>query len=288
MKQKIIGYYKGDPTQWQRMLVDGKVVREGRGITRLYFPFRTTIDAVAMTALDQPFGFREMTLDNQEATLQGSFVYRVNEPGKVLDAYNLVIDPNNGAYLGDGQQKVPEHLLELIRAETRGIVQAQKLEDLLTMTRGISTQVLEEMSKSGEVSRYGLHIENVHFASIVGKPEIMKGLEATYREALLTRAEAASYARREAGVLKERGIKEEEMKTQMSLEEERKKLVELQSANVRAEAMAKAEALKLELNAFGDLDADLVRAHALYLLGRNAAHIETLTITPELLAGLRK
>src|SRR3989338_8963758 len=118
MKQNIIGYFKGDPTQWQRMLVNGKVAREGRGITRIYFPFHTSIDAVAMTALDQPFGFKEMTLDSQEATLQGSFVYRVAEPGKVLDAYNLVIDPKTGEYLGDGQQKVPEHLLELIRAET--------------------------------------------------------------------------------------------------------------------------------------------------------------------------
>ena len=71
------------------------------------------------------------------------------------------------------------------------------------------------------------------------------------------------------------------------MEEERKKLVALRIENETAEAAAHANALRAELEALKGVDPELLRAYALHQLGRNAARIESLTITPEVLAGLR-
>lgn len=286
MKQNLIGYFRGEPTHHQRMTANGRITASGKGLAGLYLPFRTSIEAIAMTSLDQPFSFREITCDSQEVTLQGAFIYRVIDPNNALDNYNFVMDPTNGNYRGDGPQKMPESVLEIIRAETRGFVQAKQLEVLLTASTELSSEVINRIKDASTLTSRGLKVDVVYFSSITPKKEIAAGLEATYREKLLARADEASYARRAAAVEKERAIKTNQMDTDILIEEERKKLIALQAQNIESEAQAKANALGLELKAFENIDAETIRAHALYLLGRNASNIGTLTITPEVLAGL--
>ncbi|MDP3728671.1 MAG: SPFH domain-containing protein [bacterium] len=287
MVQNFIGYFKGEPTHHQRMTVNGKVVATGKGLACIYFPFRTNVESLAMTALDQPFSFKEITADNQEATLQGTFVYNVKEPSVVLDHYNFAIDPHTGVYKGDGPQKMPDAVLEMIRAKTRAIVQGRPLEEILMASTELSDTVLEGIQRASLFKERGLVVDVIHFSSIAPKREIAAGLETPYRESLLARADEASYARRAAAVEKERAIKENELATDVQLERGRVDLIALQARNIEAEAQAKAKALKLELEAFEGIDAEKLRAHALYLLGKNAENIGTLTIVPEVLAGLK-
>mgnify|MGYP001560132026 CR=1 FL=1 len=286
MKQNLIGYFRGEPTHHQRMTANGKMIASGRGLACIYLPFRTNIESLAMTALDQPFSFRETTIDSQEATLQGAFLYRVINPQVALDHYNFVIDPSTGNCKGDGPQKMPESVLEIIRAQTRGFVQAKPLEEILTASTELSSTVLDKIKKMSVLTDMGLGVDVVYFSSITPKKEIAAGLEATYREKLLARADEASYARRAAAVEKERAIKTNQMDTDILIEEERKKLIALQAQNIESEAQAKANALGLELKAFGGQSSENIRALALYMMGKNAANIGTLTITPEVLAGL--
>jgi len=282
-----IGYFKAEPSEYARISVNGKPKKEGIGVSGFFLPHRTSIEMVGTTTVEQPFVFSEVTKDNQQISLQGGFLYRVAEPGKVFERYNFAIDHSSRDYLSEDPMKLPEHLVQMIRANSRRIIQATKLESLLVMGDELSEKVTEGISGLKIVPDLGLEVNLLYFSSIVAPPEIAKALGAEYREGLLQKSDQAVYSRRAQAVEQERAIQENELNNKIQLEQRREQLVKLTGTNVMEEARAKAEAAKLELAVFEGLDSEKLRAHALYELGRNAQKIANLTITPELLAGLQ-
>ncbi|MBT5023125.1 SPFH domain-containing protein [Candidatus Woesearchaeota archaeon] len=282
-----LNYFKAEPSDYVRKVVKGKVVKEGKGISGFYMPFRTNIEVVSTASIDTPFVFKEISNDNQEVTIQGGFVYKIEQPDLTLEEYNLSINPKTKEYSSDGKEKLAQHLIQLVRSESRALVQSSKLEDLIVGSDNFSETISDKLSSSTEVSLRGVKLSLLYIESILPKPEISKALEAEYREQLLQKQDEEIYKRRANAVENERTIRENEMQTEIKIEEDKKELVKLQSENLKDEAKAKAEAAKLELGAFEGLSSDSIRAHALYQLGKNADRIENLTITPELLAGLK-
>jgi regulator of protease activity HflC (stomatin/prohibitin superfamily) len=282
-----INYFRAEPTEFARLTVGGKMKKEGTGIACFYMPYRTSIELIGVTTVDQPFVFTETTSDNQELSLQGGFLYRVVDPGKALSKYNFAIDPKGRQFLSEDPTKLPEHILQVARASARRIVQGKQLEELLTISDEMSKEVSEELTASPSVINLGVEVEMLYFASIVPPPDIARALGAEYREGLLQQADKASYERRAMAVEQERAIQENELRNKIQLEGEREKLVQLEGENRITEARFKADAAKLEMAVFEEMSPNLLRAHALYELGKNAQKIQNLTITPELLAGLR-
>lgn len=282
-----IGYFRAEPTEHARISAKGKASKEGKGIGRFYLSARDSIELVRTTTIDQPVSFPEVTADKQQVTLQGGFLYRVKDPDKVFSRYDFSIDPRTKAYRSEDPVKLPEHILEVARTHARQIVQQTKLEDLLTMNDGLSRQVFEKIQQS-PIVEWGIEVGMLYFSNIAPQPEIARALGATYREGLLKQADRATYDRRAEAVTQERTIKENELKNSIDLEEKRKELVKLEGDNTMARAKYQADAAKLAILVYEGMDSDTLRAHALNELARNAQKIETLTITPELLAGLRK
>ncbi len=280
-----IHYFKAEPTEYARITVGGKVKEEGKGISRLYIPFRTSVELVPTSSIDQPFAFDEVTLNKQPVSLQGGFVYVVTKPAQVVQKYNFAIDPVTKRYLSDDAKKLPDHIVRIVQASARKIVQGKNLEELLVMSDVLSRTVSEEVCKSPQVEELGVNVEMLYFTAITPPPHIAKALEAEYRENLLKKADEATYKRRAAAVEQEKTIQTNEMSNRIDLEKKREELVTLEGNNAKKEAEAKADAQKQLLEAFGTMDAEAIRAHALYQLGANASRIESLTITPELLAG---
>jgi hypothetical protein len=143
----------------------------------------------------------------------------------------------------------------------------------------------------------GAELLNVYFVAAKPTPEVAKALEADYRETLLRKADMAISARRAAAVEEERKIKENELNTEIALEEQRRKLIDLQGENGLREAETRGKALEeaaryqarakqLELDVYGAIDSRKVLALAMNDLGQNAARIGNLTITSEVLAAL--
>jgi len=282
-----INYFKAEPAEYARISVNGKIRKEGEGISGFYLGHNTSIEMIGVTTIDQPFVFKEISNDNQELTIQGGFLYQVEDPTKVLKRYNLAIDPKSGTYLSEDNTKIPEHIVQLIRANARRAVQKNSLEALLVMNDELSKSVGDELSKANLVDELGINVKMLYFESIKPAPEIEKALGTEYREGLLQKADVAIYERRAMAVEQERAIKENELSNLIGLEEKRTQLVRLQGDNTIAEAKYKTEAEKLSMTVFDGLNPETLRAHALYQIGKNAARIETLTITPEVLAGLK-
>lgn len=282
----MIKYFRASPTDFVRKTVNGKTRRKGPGVAGYYLPSRTNFELVPLTAIDQPFVFKEVTQDNQKLTLQGGFVYRVTDAVKVLDLYNYTIDPGTMVYVSEDNQKLPNYILHFVQTKARNIVQENTLEQMLVMGDALPKRIMDELNEAEPIAKVGIALDVVYFIAVTPEPEIAKALEAEYRESLLQKADKAIYSRRAEAVEQERVIQQNEMKTRVEMEQKRKELVDLQGANILQEAEYRARAAKKDFEAFKGMSPADITAHALYEIGKNAARIGNLTITPEILASV--
>lgn len=132
----------------------------------------------------------------------------------------------------------------------------------------------------------GIECLSLFYTSIKATPEMTKALEAEYREELQKRADQAIYSRRAEAVEQERKIKQNELSTSVDLEQRRQELVSLQGENTRRKAEFEAEAERIQLTPYKELESRLLLALAFRDFASNAQKIGNLTITSEILEQL--
>ena len=108
----------------------------------------------------------------------------------------------------------------------------------------IAATVQSRIKDSVLLDPLGAELLSVYFVAAKPTPEVAKALEADYRETLLRKADMAISARRAAAVEEERKIKENELNTEIALEEQRRRLIDLQGENGLREAESRGKALE--------------------------------------------
>src|SRR2546428_86820 len=125
-----VGFMKAPPTTYVLHFQNGRVRREGAGLSFFYWAPGATIVAVPLGSADAPFAFQEATADFQAVAIQGQVTYRVAEPRRLAALLDLSVAPN-GRYRTDDYQKLPERLVHatqmLMRAETQRLALAEAL-----------------------------------------------------------------------------------------------------------------------------------------------------------------
>jgi regulator of protease activity HflC (stomatin/prohibitin superfamily) len=292
-----IGFFKGQPTDYIVKYVAGRVAREGLGLSFFYLPHHTHIVAVPTSSTDASFVFNELTNNFQGVTIQGQFTYRVQNPRQVAALLNFTLDPGRRAYLTSDPERLPQRITNILQMTTRSEIQRRSLEETLRDSQAIAGEVLRRIREEGLLQPMGVELLSVYFLSARPTPEVAKALEAQYRETLLRQADEAIYARRAAAVEEERKIKENELNTQITLEQQRQQLIDLEGSNAQQEAEFRGKVLEqeagyrsrateMELAAYRALDPRTILALAMKELGQNAGQIGNLTITSEILAAL--
>lgn len=176
-------------------------------------------------------------------------------------------------------------------------IQKRTLEETLVQTEAIASTVLTRLRDDARLAALGVEVLSLFLVSAKPTPEVARALEATYREALLRQADEAIYARRASAVEEERKIKENELSTDITLEQQRRQLIALtgenalQEAELRGQALEReasyeAHAVELRLAAYEKLDPRAITALAMQELGKNAGRVGNLTITTEVLGAL--
>jgi len=282
----MVRYYKGDPSEYVIEFVRGKKVREGRGASFFYWPSRTSIVSVPLNSADADFIVTEVTADFQVVALQGQVTFRISDPVKSATLLNFEIVPPTKAYRSKDPAKVASRLANLIQEAARGEIQGLSLEDAVRRGAELSAALEARMREGKELEALGVSILKVFLTMIRPTPEVSKALEADYREQLLKRADHAIYDRRASAVEQERKIRENELSTDITLEHERERLVELKAANLQKESEAEAKALEAKLGPYRTMDPHVLIAWGLKSLGENAAKIGNLTLTPDLITEL--
>lgn len=312
-----IRYLKTSATNHVILYRGGQVVRQGAGLSFFYFAPTAVIVQVPVSSVDVPFAFTEATADFQEVTVQGSLTYRVTDPERISGLLDFTIDAN-GRYQSDDPSKVGERLVQAAQIGARRYVQGERLAAVLVGAVQLIDAMRGELGESAVVQQLGLEVLQVVVTSIKADPEMAKALQAEAREQLLRRADEAIYARRNASVELERTIRENELRTeltvaekqrevheaemagQIAVEQQRTSLVEAKVANERQESLARAEALKGVLDAAQQVDWRTLLcllgesrpgtwvAAAFQQLAGNAEKIGQLNISPELLEALTR
>jgi SPFH domain / Band 7 family len=312
----LLSYVKVPATHYAFHYQQGRVRREGLGLSFFYYSPSATIAAIPMGSTDAPFAFVESTADFQQATVQGQLTYRVVDPKKVASLLDFSIG-SNAQYLADGPQKLQERLVKEAQVAARAVTQRMALPDVLVSATAIGAGVSAAMKGSDSITSLGVEILGLAIISIKPTPEMAKALEAEAREALQRKSDEAIYARRNAAVEQERRIKESELNTELAVEEKKRQIREAQMAaeisieqqraqlmdqkvaNERKDADSRAYLLevtakaletmdwkKLMLISGGQFDARQVIALAFHELAGNATKIGELNISPDLLQGL--
>jgi regulator of protease activity HflC (stomatin/prohibitin superfamily) len=293
----FIGFFKGQPTEHIIKYSSGRIAHEGPGLAFFYLKYNTQVVSVPTSSMDANLVFNEVTSNFQAVTIQGQFTYRIHNPRRAAELLNFTMDPATHQHVSNDPDRLAQRITNIIQMETRTEIQKRALEEVLSQYETIAARVQERVKSSALLDPLGVDLLSVYFVAAKPTPEVAKALEADYRETLLRKADMAISARRAAAVEEERKIKENELNTEITLEQQRRQLIDLQGDNelreaanrgkaLEEEARYRARAKQMELELYATLDPSKVLALAMSDLGQNAGRIGNLTITSEMLASL--
>lgn len=311
-----IRYMKAPPTAYVLHYKSGQVVREGAGLSFLYFAPTSILVSVPLASVDVPFVFNEMSADFQAVTIQGQLTFRVTDAKRLAGLLDFSIG-GEGEYRSEDPDKLKNRLIHTTQILTRAIIQRTALRAALLGSEPIVKEVLAGLKTAESVQMLGVEVLSLSILSIAPTPEMSKALEAEAREELQRKADQAIYARRNAAVAEERKIKESELNTAIAVEEKQREirekkmaaeiaveqqrvtLLQRQVENDRKAADARAYALETTLKPLKEMDwrtllavspsggdSRLQIALAFRELAENAQKIGELNVSPDLLRTL--
>jgi regulator of protease activity HflC (stomatin/prohibitin superfamily) len=293
-----IRFIKVQPTTYLLQYRRGQIVREGVGLAFFYYAPTTSLVAIPVGSIDVPFIFEEPTGDYQTVTLQGQVSYRVVDAKKLAGLMDFTLAPNGRDYASEDAEKLPQRVINLVHVLARAELEKLPLRNAIRAAADIVKEVKGQLTASGEVAALGLEILGFSLLAIKPTPETARALEAETREQLLKEADEAIYARRNSAVEQERAIKENELNTEIAvenkkrqiretqmdaeravqekrhqleradldantgLEARRKELVALAAANAKAEADARAYGISATMQALSSADPKILQALA--------------------------
>ncbi|MFN8458746.1 MAG: SPFH domain-containing protein [Anaerolineae bacterium] len=223
-----IHYLKVEPTTFVLQYTNGKIRREGAGLSFFYYEPITSIVAVPLASTDVPFIFNEITADFQAITVQGQLTYRIADPRRVAGLLNFTLDPRTQQYRSDDPDKLAQRIVNVAQVLTRAEIKGGTLRAALGASDLITGQVLSGLRDSTALAALGVEILDLVILALKPTPEMGKAMEAAAREETLRQADEAIYTRRNAAVEQERKIKENELNTEIAVEQKKRQIRETQ------------------------------------------------------------
>lgn len=299
-----IRYIKFPPTTYVIHYAGGRIKHRGTGLGFTYFAPTSTLVAVPAQSMEAPFMFSQVTADFQEVTAQGAITFRIAEPETTAKQLNYTLSNGGEGYATDDPDRLLQRITNIARVTIQREIKARPLRQALASVDELPQIILPQLAESRELQALGIEIMGAAVLAVKPTPETARALEAEAREQILKEADDAVYTRRNASVEQERRVRENELNTEIAVENkrrqieetkmdaekalqlkqqelqeaetrftieqeaERQKLVELRSANARTEADAKAYAIHATMKVFAGVDPKVLQALALQ--GMNA------------------
>lgn len=313
-----IRFIKVDPSTYLIKSRNGKVLKEGFGLSFFYHAPSTSLVTVPMGSEDVPFMFSESTGDFQEVTIQGQVTSKIVDVHALSKMLNYTLNIR-GEYVSEDPRKLPKRIINIIQVLLRKELARLSLREAISSAENIASTIQSELMQSSTLKKLGIEIIGLSVVGIKPNKETARALEAETREALLKQADDAIYLRRNSAIEQERIIKENELRTEIVIEERKREMLEAEITgkialekkneelvllvveNSKKEAEAKAYAIETSMNAISKIDAKTIQALAMVGmdpaqliaasfkdLSENANKIGQLNVTPDLLAQLIK
>jgi len=191
---------------------------------------------------------------------------------KLAALMNFTLAPNGRTYLSEDPEKLPQRVINLVHVLARAELERLTLREAMRSAELIVTNVRKGLASSLEIAALGVEIIGLSLLAIKPTPETARALEAETREQLLLKADEAIFLRRNAAVEQERAIKENELNTEIAVENKKRQIRETQMDAERAvqekkhlvdaEALEAGIALEEKRKSFVALAAENARSEA--------------------------
>ncbi len=243
-----IKFIKVQPTDYVLQYQKGKLVREGTGLAFFYYAPTTSLIRIPIASMDLPFIFKEVTSDYQEITVQGQITYRISNPKKLSQLMNFTLTRNAKDYASDDPQKLQQRLINHVQVLTRSFLKTMQLRQSLGSSDSLVTTLQEGLQESNAILSLGIEVLDLSILAIKPTSETARALEAETREQILREADEAIYTRRNAAIEQERTIKENELNTEIAVENKQRQIKEVQMETEKSVQQKKRELRETEMS----------------------------------------
>jgi regulator of protease activity HflC (stomatin/prohibitin superfamily) len=242
-------FIKFQPTEYVLKYRNGKIVKEGTGLSFYYYAPATSLVVVPVGSVDAPFIFEELTSDFQTVIVQGQVTFRIVDHKKIAGLLNYTLDITGRGYVSEDPQKLPQRVINIVQVLSKKNLEGLPLVEAVKSSEMLAHSVLAEMRENEETQLLGIEILGLSILAVQPNKETARALEAQAREQILKKADDALYERRNASIEQERRIKENEFNTEIAIENKKRQVRETQLEAERAVQM-KQNQLKEERMAF--------------------------------------
>jgi len=235
-------FVKFTPSTFVLQYHKGNIVREGFGLSFFYFSPTSSLIAVPTESKELPFIFEETTSDFQTITIQGQLTWRIESPHKIVECLDYSMSPSGQTYNCDDHERLPQRILAVLQVLVRSELRKTGLRKALGSGDTLSETVLQKLHTAPELEALGLKILGLAILAVRPNPETARALEAEMREKLLQEADDAIYIRRNSAIAQERAIKENELNTEIAIENKKQ-----EREKTRLEGIERIQAKKFDL-----------------------------------------
>jgi len=221
-------FVKFQPSDYVLKIRDGKVVREGIGLSFYYYAPVTSVVVLPVSSIDVPFMFEEMTSDYQTVTVQGQLTYRIADYRQTMQILNYTYNLRKKSYLSDDPAKLAQRVINIAKVLTKKHLERMQLREAIQSSERLAISITGEISGNAEIGKLGIELMGLSILAILPNKETMRALEAQAREEILRQADDALYERRNASIEQERRVKENELSTEIAVETKKKQIRETQ------------------------------------------------------------
>lgn len=223
-----IRFIKSQPTVHLMQFRAGRVVREGAGLSFFYYAPATTLVSVPVASQDRPFILELVTADFQSVTVQGQVTYRISDPRRTAAMMDFSLGRDGRSHVSEDPKRLGDRVAMQVEVIVQQAVQALELKQALRASASIARTAQAELASQPEIDALGLEILGVSIIAVKPTPDIARALEAEARESNLKAADDAVYLRRMSAVENERAIRQNELDTDIAVEQKKRQIRETQ------------------------------------------------------------
>ncbi|MGW6770257.1 SPFH domain-containing protein [Streptomyces sp. NPDC055037] len=313
-------HLRSAPTAHVRHHRRGRLVHDGPGLSFWFRALTAALSEVPVDDRELAMAFHARTADFQDVTVQSTVTYRISEPATAAARLDFSIDPDTGAWRGAPLEQLATLLTETAQQHALDVLARTPLSAALADgVTAVRERISEGLAAEPRLPATGIEVVAVRVVAIRPEPEVERALRTPAREQIQQEADRATYERRAVAVERERTIAENELASRIELARREERLVEQHGTNARREAeesaaadavRAEAEALRTVrlakaeaeaaretgeararaqsawLRVHTETDAATLHALAATRLAENLPHIESVTLSPDVLTGL--
>ncbi len=242
-----INYIKFDPQNYVIHYRNGKILKQGKGLSFFFFNKFSSIVSIPQGSRDIPFIFKDLTKDYQNVSIQGQITFCITEPLKTNEHLDFTVNKNK-SYLSNDFEKLTQRLTNEAQTSISSFIHKCTLKEALSKFDEVEKKLLEGLSESKVLIDLGVKVLSVSVLGVSADPEMARALEAKTRESLQQEADKAIYDRRNFAVEQERKIKESELNTEIAVEEKQKQIIEkkMETDLSKQENESKLKSLEME------------------------------------------